>query len=237
MPMRNYFKYILLAISLLIIGMTLFFGLDDQRQLNIDEDIYPIAENENILPSEELPPEAKPETVNNNLTPPINRIDERVWINEFGGRPSEATIDPQYSDLICPKGILYEEYHTGVDAETSKDELDTPVSVRSMADGVVRQDGFVSGYGGLIVIEHTINGNVYTAYYGHVDQSTFKVSAGSTVKNGQIIANLAPACTDGNGNTRKHLHLGVHKGKEIVVAGYVLNKSELDNWIDPRSLF
>lgn len=251
--MKKKMKHFLcFLIALSIIGLVVFYVINRNIQSKITDDLPKITEEPPIseqTPSEKEPvqsnpeltpkaePESKPEIGNNNLTTPLDKFEERIWINGFGTQPSEAKIDPQYSDLICPKGKLYPGYHTGVDAEVDKAETNLPVPIRSITDGIVLQAGFVNGYGGLIVIEHTINGATYTAYYGHVDQSTFKVQANSTVKNGQIIANLAPSCTNGNGNTRKHLHFGVHKGKEIVVAGYVSNKSQLGNWIDPRSLF
>lgn len=175
------------------------------------------------------------------LVPPMDNFNDRIWLNPFGNQPSKTTQIPddkvsQYSDLICSQGKSYPGYHTGADLEVNKDELEKPVSVVSIADGIVRQAGHVNGYGGLVVIEHKINGQTYTAYYGHVDLSTVTVKAGDHVKVGQKIAELGAACSASNGNTRKHLHFGIHKGNSIVVAGYVTNKADLNNWVDPKSI-
>lgn len=171
------------------------------------------------------------------LVPPMDNFNGRIKLNAFGNQPSRMHLDEvQYTDLVCAGGKYYPGYHTAVDLEVTLEERNKPVSVYSIADGMVRQAWFVNGYGGLMVIEYNINGQTYTAYYGHMDVSTFTVKSGDKVKAGQKLALLAPACTDGNGHTRKHLHFGMRKGKDVVVSGYVDTKKELDNWIDPREI-
>ena len=178
------------------------------------------------------------EKVEAKIVPPMDNFNGRITLNPFGNQPSKMQIDEsQYTDLVCAQGKNYPGYHTGVDLELSPAERVKEISVYSISDGLVRQAGYVNGYGGLIVVEYDdINGQTYTAYYGHTDISTFTVKAGDKVKAGQKLAELAPACTNGNGNTRKHLHFGIHKGKEVVVAGYVNSKQELSNWVDPRDI-
>lgn len=171
------------------------------------------------------------------LVSPMDNFDGRITLNPFGNQPSQMQVDEsQYTDLICAQGKNYPGYHTAVDLEVTPAERGIAVPVYSIADGTVRQAGFMNGYGGLIVIEYTINGQIYTAYYGHTNISTFTVKTGDKVKAGQKLAELAPACTDGNGQTRKHLHFGMHKGKDVVAAGYVDTKKELNSWIDPREI-
>jgi len=215
----------------------------------------PVAENQTTVKSESVPAQTASTTAqapasNTNqsvaqvsqaktaIVPPMDNFNGRITLNAFGNEPSKMQVDEaQYTDLICAQGKNYPGYHTAVDLEVTQAERTVPVSVYSIADGTVRQAGFVNGYGGLIVIEYDdINGQAYTAYYGHTNISTYTVKAGDKVRAGQKLAELAPACTDGNGNTRKHLHFGMHKGKDVVVAGYVNTKKELDSWIDPREI-
>ncbi len=53
------------------------------------------------------------------------------------------------------------------------------------------------------------------------------------LKFGDFIGNLGDGYTVETDNERKHLHLGIHKGIEINLLGYVQNEAELNNWINP----
>lgn len=70
------------------------------------------------------------------------------------------------------------------------------------ADGVVRQTGWVSGYGQAVLVDH---GFGYSTLYGHL--ADIRVKAGETVKRGQVIANMG---TTGR-STGVHLHYEVWK--------------------------
>ncbi len=70
------------------------------------------------------------------------------------------------------------------------------------ADGVVRQTGWVSGYGQAVLVDH---GFGYSTLYGHL--ADIRVKAGDTVKRGQVIANMG---TTGR-STGVHLHYEIWK--------------------------
>ena len=70
------------------------------------------------------------------------------------------------------------------------------------ADGVVRQTGWVSGYGQAVLVDH---GFGYSSLYGHL--ADIRVKAGDTVKRGQVIANMG---TTGR-STGVHLHYEIWK--------------------------
>jgi murein DD-endopeptidase MepM/ murein hydrolase activator NlpD len=215
----------------------------------IPEQIEKSASDLNIIPagfsgsnidhSEQGTAQNEPEqtVANATITYPLNNFDNRISLNPFGnyldGKQSARNVR---TDAICPTGKGYVGYHTGTDLEITSDELNTTVPVQSITDGIVRQIGFVNGYGGLIVIEHKISGKTYTAYYGHIDLNSSTLKKGDPVKMGQKIVNLAPECSSGNGYTRKHLHFGLRPGTSIDVKGYVTNKSSLSNWVDPKEL-
>jgi murein DD-endopeptidase MepM/ murein hydrolase activator NlpD len=170
------------------------------------------------------------------LVYPIDRFSERITVNDFGTYyPSGGSSNPDTK--VCPGATYYVGYHTAVDLETFPEEQNTAVPAYAIADGVVRQIGPVSGYGGLIVIESTIKNAIYTIYYGHVDLSTGSLKVGDKVIVGQKIVELGQACLTSNGNVRKHLHFGIHKGTAIDDRGYVSNQTALSNWIDPKILF
>lgn len=169
------------------------------------------------------------------LVYPITQFADRITTNDFGQHwPAGGTTNPDIK--VCPKATYYVGFHTANDLETFANEQNTPVPVYAIAAGTVKEAGPVSGYGGLIVLESTINGSVNTIYYGHIDLGTKTVTAGDSVSAGQKIAELGPACSPTNGNVRKHLHFGMHKGTAVDVKGYVPSQSDLSAWTDPNSL-
>jgi murein DD-endopeptidase MepM/ murein hydrolase activator NlpD len=137
----------------------------------------------------------------------------------------------QADNLPC--GGHFGGYHNGDDLEITSDELDTEVPVFAIAAGQVRQLSRVGGYGGLLIIEYNLGGQVVTANYGHVDLTQPKVTTGQTVTAGQIVGYLGANCSAETDGERKHLHFSVHKGATIDVKGYVQKQSDLDNWINP----
>ncbi|MBP1969387.1 murein DD-endopeptidase MepM/ murein hydrolase activator NlpD [Virgibacillus natechei] len=91
--------------------------------------------------------------------------------------------------------------HNGID-------LGTPIgtTLRAAADGVVSTAGTQGGFGNVIIISHSINGQSYTTVYAHL--SSMSVSSGQTVSEGQTIG-----ATGNTGNsTGPHLHFEIHKG-------------------------
>lgn len=76
----------------------------------------------------------------------------------------------------------------------------------SAADGVVSYASPLSSYGNLIMVTHSINGQIFTSFYAHL--SSIKVSVGQEVSKGQLIGGMGAT-----GNvTGTHLHFEIHKG-------------------------
>lgn len=128
-------------------------------------------------------------------------------------------------------------YHTGVDIEVNLEDVNKGIPVYSIANGTIRSvRDDVAGYGGLIVIEYKIAGQTVTAIYGHIKYFSVEKKAGEIVSRGEQIAILGTKGFETD-NERKHLHFGIHKGSSINILGYVQNKSELSDWIDPNSIY
>ncbi len=107
--------------------------------------------------------------------------------------------------------------HTGTDFSAADG---TPIL--AVADGVVTVAEFSGGYGGLIVIEHQIDGASVATAYAHMWQSGIHVSAGDRVTAGQHIGDVG---SSGN-STGPHLHFEVRPGgtnSEAVDAAKWLN--------------
>jgi murein DD-endopeptidase MepM/ murein hydrolase activator NlpD len=81
-----------------------------------------------------------------------------------------------------------------------------------------------------------LHGQDVTVLYGHLDRSSFRVQPGDRIERGQRLASLAAPRSEDSGITRKHLHLGIHKGRDVEMLGYVQTERELDAFIDPRTV-
>lgn len=159
---------------------------------------------------------------------PISNYLSRLTVRGFGQlvKPGDEKA------LAC--GSPFSGYHTGDDLETTMSEANALVPVKAIADGVVREAAYVSGYGGLVVIQHNLNGLVVTAYYGHLNIASVKYKVGDTIKDGAVIGDLGEGCTQQTDYERKHLHFAIHLGTAIDVRGYVPTLVALSAWIDPE---
>lgn len=99
-------------------------------------------------------------------------------------------------------GPIGSKYHLGIDIANS---IGTPVV--SAADGVVSYVGSMNGYGNVVMVTHSIEGQLFTTTYAHL--SGFNTSVGSTVSKGQQIARLG---NSGN-STGPHVHFEIHVGE------------------------
>lgn len=118
-------------------------------------------------------------------------LPEGTWsqASSFGPRIHPITHEPSF--------------HTGADFGAAEG---TPIL--AAADGTVTIAEMTSGYGGLIVIEHTIDGETIATAYAHMWQEGILVTAGDTVTSGQHIGDVG---TSGRSNG-PHLHFEVRPG-------------------------
>ncbi len=93
--------------------------------------------------------------------------------------------------------------HTGVDFAAP-----SGTHVLAAADGRVAFAGPATGYGHLILIEHTVDGKRVATGYAHMYSGGIHVSAGDPVTAGQYIADVG---SDGY-STGAHLHFEVRPG-------------------------
>lgn len=94
-------------------------------------------------------------------------------------------------------------FHTGIDFAAADG---TPIL--AAADGIVTFAAVSGGYGGLIVIEHTIDDETVATAYGHIWPDDILVGVGDAVKAGQHIGDVGSA---GRSNG-PHLHFEVRPG-------------------------
>ncbi len=160
---------------------------------------------------------------------PMTRYTTRITNRSYAQKITPEDSKP----LAC--GDPFEGLHTGDDLEVSSSELEGDSPVYAIADGTVLDVAEVSGYGGLIVTQHTINGQTYTAYYGHISTAKTTIKAKDAVTAGQRITVLGANCSAETSNERKHLHFALHKGSEVDVKGYA-SAAEISEWVNPKEL-
>ena len=167
--------------------------------------------------------EEKVKEVKNTVEPvvvfPIAEYASRITVNAFGEQ-SQVTL---------------EGYHVGDDVEYTN--TDREVSVFAIADGVLTRKEWIKGYGGVLVVTHTIEGKALSVIYGHVDLSSVSLNAGEKVLKGQQIAYLGEGGTPETDSERKHLHFAMYEGADSRIQGYEPSAEKLEEWVNPYDFF
>ncbi len=169
------------------------------------------------------------------FVPPIAEFADRITKKPFGIHitPATSPVQPE----------RFSGYHTGVDVEyadpTSPSGSDgasptADVPVFAVVDATVVQASAVSGYGGLLVLKGSIDGQSKFFLYGHVRTSSLP-AVGSSVKQGDQVGVLGSPGAETDGE-RKHLHFTVSTKEPLDIRGYVQSKSELTAWQNPLDL-
>lgn len=159
---------------------------------------------------------------------PLPRSNERTILKPFGIQvsPTDSPVSPE----------KFSGYHTGLDFEIFPEETETDVPVFAICDGTIREKRNVTGYGGVVIQECTVNNETVTVLYGHLRLPSIGKSAKEMLASGETIGMLGTGFTVETGGERKHLHLAVHRGMAIELRGYVQNHDALSAWIDPMTL-
>ena len=164
------------------------------------------------------------------LSAPLERTLTRAVALQFG---MHVTPDAAENPIDPPERFIG--YHVGLDYEIFDDELDHDVPVYAICDGEVLRSGFVNGYGGLLIQRCTIGGESVTVLYGHLDEKELAKQR-TILYAGDPLGLLAPPRSHWSDGNRKHLHLGIHRGKSIDYRGYVQTEEELQDYRDPASV-
>lgn len=159
---------------------------------------------------------------------PLERALERDKLLTFG---MFVTPDPDQNPIDPPERFYG--FHSALDYEVFPDEIGKEVQVFAICDGEVMFSKYVDGYGGTFIQQCKIQGDETTVLYGHLDQASIMAQVGDALKAGDVIGILGDHKTDETSDNRMHLHLGIHKGTDIVLSGYVQNEAELAEYIDP----
>lgn len=127
------------------------------------------------------------------------------YLSESKDRGFIAPTKGVITSVVAHRNLFgYNEYHSGIDIANA---LGT--SIYATEDGVVTYAGPIdNGYGNVIVIDHYIDGKVYSSLYGHM--SAIGVKKGDKVKRGELIALMG---SEGR-STGSHLHFEMYDKKK-----------------------
>ncbi|GEN82959.1 peptidase [Sporosarcina luteola] len=120
--------------------------------------------------------------------------------NGFWTRPANGRLSSHFGWRTHPI-FKTKRQHRGTDIAAP---IGTPVV--AAADGVVSYAGQMGGYGNVIMITHSSDGQILTSVYGHL--SKIGVSTGQVVDKGTRIA----ASGNTGNSTGPHLHFEIHIG-------------------------
>ncbi len=163
---------------------------------------------------------------------PLNDPEKRQVLLKYG---MYVTPDPNQNPISPPE--RFTGYHTGLDIEILPEEKDLSVLVKTICEGKLLYAGVIEGYGGVVIQECMVDNQPSSVLYGHLDPNSFKASVNEeSVTSGTTVAELGDAYTEETGNTRKHLHLGIHKGNHIEFLGYIKDLKDLEEFVDPLPL-
>jgi len=163
---------------------------------------------------------------NTGILEPVAEFQDRITKKPFG-----IYITPKTSPVQPDR---FTGYHAGVDIEYG--DLSEDIIVRAIADGAVIISKKASGYGGVIVVHHSMYGKNILALYGHLNPESM-LKAGIKVRKGQALGFLGRAYSEETDGARKHLHFAILKENSPDLRGYVQNKEELDGWYDPIKFY
>lgn len=129
-------------------------------------------------------------------------------------------------------------FHAGDDVEVG--DKSNVVPVHAIADGTVVLSRRVGGYGGVLVVRHTIgsgpNPETVSALYGHLNLAQAP-GVGARVRRGQPLATLGDHESEETDGERKHLHFQLWARPGIQLAGYTATRAGLSAYLNPTTFF
>lgn len=115
-------------------------------------------------------------------------------------KPTSGTLTSGFGWRVHPITKVKKQ-HRGMDLSAP-----TGTPVVAAGDGVVSYAGNMEGLGNVVMITHSLNGQILTSVYGHL--SAIGTSSGSSVDKGQLIGAVGQT----GFATGPHLHFEVHVG-------------------------
>ena len=227
------FQYSIIIIGVVLAGVFMYIIYEKSNTaININED-FQATSGQNILSFNTPSASSTPSPTQALETPghsqklifePIENALARITKKPFG-----IKISPEDSPVLPEK---FSGYHTGVDFETFADEQTADIPIFAICAGKLVLKKYASGYGGVAAQSCQIENQDVMVVYGHLQLSSISAKISQAINVGSQIGVLGTGYSTQTDNERKHLHLGIHKGKNIFLLGYVQSQRELDGWFD-----
>ncbi|MCW1891770.1 MAG: M23 family metallopeptidase [Candidatus Uhrbacteria bacterium] len=220
-------KRLAIIALVLTIGIGSFFVMRSKN---------PQPEPDQKITTTKTSPEKQPDTKASSTTPttpsaltlPLSDALSRVTKKPFG-----ILIEKKTSPVQPER---FAGYHTGVDFETLPEEQDIDVPVHAICTGPLIAKKRATGYGGIAIQRCVIADETVTVIYGHLRLSSITAKLNENISAGTEFAILGKGFSAETDGERKHLHLSIHRGKDVNVLGYVQNASSLEAWLDALTL-
>lgn len=215
--MNNLFRKTIFLVLLLVgVVLVLFFLIRPFSQERPNNSFLKKIVDDNVTPSEAPVGE---------LIAPISSPATRVTKKPFGlyVSPKNYPVSPE----------KFEGFHSGVDFEIFADESDQKIPVVAACSGKILLKQWASGYGGVLAQSCQLGDEPVTLVYGHLNLASIDKDVGDVFEKGETIGVLGNGYTPETDGERKHLHLGIHKGVDLNIRGYVSVKDDLTGWLDP----
>lgn len=228
--MANKKKYIILIVllgALLFGGVIIFWNRTESDETPINTDVLDQAPAAGVS-SGNIADQTMERTAQTDFFLPLPDAKNRVTKKPFG-----IFITPQNSPVSLER---FSGFHTGTDFEMFPEELSTDVSVAAICQGKIVLKKNASGYGGVLVESCSLEGSPITVIYGHLNLGSINKNVGDELASGEEVGLLGKDKSLETDGERKHLHLGIHKGENIDILGYVRKESDLSDWIDVCSV-
>lgn len=238
------YKYVFtIAIIILIIVTVINYIIPNDPipdQLTLDDEIPNAIELDNMETNSDSDPDndTASESTSSTSQPaagsgaskfsaPMSDWTSRVTKKTFGTyvTPINSPVSPE----------KFTGYHAAIDLEILPGEETSQVPVLAVCTGDVAIKKTASGYGGLVAQYCDYKGSPVLVLYGHVALSSVSKNVGDKILVGEQIGILGQPGPDTD-DERKHLHLGIRRGQELVIAGYVATQNALASYFDPREL-
>lgn len=227
-------KKILFIILILLLAMTLLWVVfATSPRKNVSSQPGPEQKTKQEMTKQENATTSTVEQPREQTKETDNQVPLDNWQQRITKKPFGIYITPDNSPVRPEK---FQGWHTGTDFEIFGDEVELKVEIAAICSGEIIEKKYVGGYGGVLVQSCRFQEQPITVLYGHLNLENNSLDVGKNITRHQTIGVLAADQSFYSDSERKHLHLGISRGQQIQLRGYVQTKNQLTGWLDYQEI-